>query len=128
VAKSSKPISVELSYEFAATLLLFLYPYGADQMNLPHNFWLGLACWIVGTAIAIRMFWIFPVWTHRLTSLEKGLLAFILVVLFVAISYKSVVATYGKRNVEAEAPKPHTEPTSQTSSSTPLEAKGTPTK
>jgi NhaP-type Na+/H+ or K+/H+ antiporter len=75
----SNKTTIELGIEFVVELLLFLYPYGAEQMNLPHNFWLGLGCWVIGTAIAIRMFWIFPVWTHRLTRLEKGLIAFILV-------------------------------------------------
>lgn len=97
---TTKPF-LELGIEFAAEFLLFLYPYGAEQMSLPHNFWLGLGCWILGTAIAIRMFWIFPVWTHRLSRLEKGLIAFILVGLFVASFYKPVVTAYGKHNAEA---------------------------
>lgn len=35
-----KPI-VELGIEFIVELLIFLYPYRADQMGLPHNFGLG---------------------------------------------------------------------------------------
>jgi len=101
MADSNKPFVVELSIEFVVELLLFLYPYGAEQMNLPHNFFLGLGCWISGAAIAIRMFWIFPVWTHRLTRLEKGLISFIVLGLFVAGFYKPVVKAYGKRNVGA---------------------------
>ena len=58
--RSNGPISVELGIEFLCELLLFLYPYGADQMNLPRNFWVGLGCWVFGAAIAVRMFWIFP--------------------------------------------------------------------
>jgi hypothetical protein len=99
---AGKPVVVELGIEFVVELLLFLYPYGADQMNLPHNFWLGLGCWVVGTAIFIRMFWIFPAWAHRLTKLEKGLIAFILVAGFIAAFYKPVLTAYAKRNGETE--------------------------
>jgi hypothetical protein len=99
---SKKPVVVELGIEFVVELLLFLYPYGADQMNLPHNFWLGLGCWIVGTAIAIRMFWIFPAWSSRLTRLEKGLLSLIATAALVAVFYGPVVAAYGKRNRDSE--------------------------
>jgi hypothetical protein len=93
--------TLELGIEFLAELVLFAFPYGAEEMGLPHNFWLGLVCWVAGIAIAIRMFWIFPVWEHRLTRLEKGLIAFILLGGFVAIFYKPVLTAYGKRNSEA---------------------------
>jgi hypothetical protein len=96
----NKPLVVELGIEFVVELLLFLYPYGADQMNLPHNFWLGLGCWVIGSAIFIRMFWIFPVWANRLTRLEKGLIAAILISLFVVIFWKPVATAYGRRSVE----------------------------
>jgi len=46
INRSSRPIYIELGIEFLSELLLFLYPFGAEQMNLPHNFWLGLGCWI----------------------------------------------------------------------------------
>lgn len=42
MAESTKPIFAELGIEFVVEWLLFLYPYGAEQMNLPHNFYLGL--------------------------------------------------------------------------------------
>jgi hypothetical protein len=126
VAKPRKHVFEKLGIEFLASLIVFLIPYGADQMNLPHNFWVGVACLIGAPAIVIHIFWTFPVWTHRLTSLEKGLIAFIFVGLFAAILYKPVVTAYGKRKVEAEAPKLHTEATSEISSA-PLEAKGNPT-
>jgi hypothetical protein len=97
-----KPI-VELGIEFFVELLLFLYPYGADQMGLPHDFWLGLACWIGGTAIAIRMFWIFPMWSKRLTRLEKGLVSFIVVAAFALLLYRPVTIAYRKRGVDSES-------------------------
>jgi len=103
---SGKPVVLELGVEFVMELLLFLYPYGADQMNLPHNFWLGLGCWVVGTAIFIRMFWIFPAWAHRFTKLEKALISFILVAIFVTAFYKPVITAYGKRNAEEAKAKP----------------------
>ena len=102
---SDKPIFVELGIEFVFELLLFLYPYGAEQMNLAHNFWLGLGCWIAGTAIAVRMFWIFPAWRSRLSPLEKWLSSFIFVGLFVWAIHNPVVEAYKRRNGE---PKPET--------------------
>jgi hypothetical protein len=93
---------LELGIEFLAELLLFLYPYGADQMGLPHNFWLGLGCWIVGTAIAIRMFWIFPIWADFLSNLTKVIIAAVLVGVFVWAFYKPVRIAYGKRNSESD--------------------------
>ena len=114
----SNKTTIELGIEFVVELLLFLYPYGAEQMNLPHNFWLGLGCWVIGTAIAIRMFLIFPVWTHRLTRLEKGLIAFILVGAFVAAFYRPVMMAYGKRNTEIQ---PRSKPESNTQAEKPKE-------
>lgn len=84
---AAKPHTLELSVELVVELLLFLYPYGAEQMSMPHNFFLGLGCWVIGTIIAIRMFWIFPLWSSRLSHLEKGLISFILTLALVGISY-----------------------------------------
>jgi hypothetical protein len=98
----NKSVLPELGIELVVDVLLFVFPYGAEQMNLPHIFWLGFGCWVVGIAIVIRMFWILPVWNSRLTRLEKGLIAAILVALFVAAVYKPVVVAYGKRNVGTE--------------------------
>jgi hypothetical protein len=44
------------------------------------------------------MFWIFPYWSQRLTRLEKGLIAFIAVCLFVAAVYRPVIEAYNKGN------------------------------
>jgi hypothetical protein len=38
MADTTRPVVLELGIEFVVELLLFLYPYGAEQMNLPHNF------------------------------------------------------------------------------------------
>lgn len=94
-AETPKPI-IELGIEFIVELLLFLYPYGADQMDLPHNFWLGLGSWILGTIIAIRMFWIFPLWAKRLSPFHKSLIAGLFVVGFCAVFYKPVLMAYAK--------------------------------
>jgi len=104
VADTTRPVVLELGIEFVFEVLLFLFPYGADQMNLPHSFWLGLICWIFGTAIAIRMFWIFPIWSKRLTWLEKLLIAILGVAISIAFVYRPVMAAYCKRNGEAATP------------------------
>jgi hypothetical protein len=103
MAGANRPIVLELGIEFVAEVLLVLFPYGAEQMNLPHSFWLGLACWIIGTVIAVRILWIFPFWSHRLSNLEKGLIALLLVTGFVVTFYRPVVVAYGKRN-ESKSP------------------------
>src|SRR5258706_10993536 len=99
--ETNKPI-MELGIEFVVEVLLFLYPYGADQMGLPHNFWFGLGCWMVGTAIAIRMFWIVPIWLGRLSSLGKGIIVTVLIGIYVLVFYKPVMVAYGKRNSEID--------------------------
>src|SRR5947209_547943 len=103
---TDKNHALELSIEFVVELLLFLFPYGADQMGLPHSFLLGFLCWIVGAAIGLRMFWIFPLWTDRLTWAQKSLICILLLLLFVGIVYKPVLAAYRKQSVEQEAATP----------------------
>jgi hypothetical protein len=98
--RSSRPIYIELGIEFLSELLLFLYPFGAEQMNLPHNFWLGLGCWNGGAVIAIRMFWIFPHWVTERTKLERSLIALIFLGLFTVAVYRPVVEAYGRRNTK----------------------------
>lgn len=51
---------LELGIELCLELAIALYQLGAEQMDLPHNFWIGLVSWTVATGLAIRMFWIFP--------------------------------------------------------------------
>lgn len=98
---TQKPIK-ELSVEFLVGLLLVLYPHGAAQMGLPHFFSIGLVCWVLATGIAVRIFWIFPAWSNRLSKLEKSLISFILVAMFVAIFYWPVLGAYRKHNLEAK--------------------------
>jgi len=117
--------TIELGIEFVIELLLFLYPYGAEQMGLPHNFWLGLSCWFFGTIIAIRMFWIFPVWSSRLTKLEKALISFIMVGLFVLTFYRPVMKAYEKRNISEETQKPSPSPQEKPKQEPPPAQEGT---
>jgi hypothetical protein len=98
IPSHEKSIFPELGVELVVDILLFIFPYGAEQMNLAHIFWLGFSCWVIGIVIAVRMFWIFPLWSHRLTRLEKGLLAGILIALFVVMVHKPIIVAYGKRN------------------------------
>jgi hypothetical protein len=110
VEDTNKPVIVELGIEFFIEFLIFLYPYGADQMGLPHNFWLGLGCWAVGTIVAIRIFFIFPLWSDRLSRLEKSLFAFIFVAILFILFYRPVVAAYHKQ--EPQIAKPTEQPSS----------------
>jgi hypothetical protein len=73
-------------------------------MGLPRSFWLGFSCWVAATLIAIRMFWIFPVWTNRLTRLEKSLLCVIFVAVLCAVFFKPIEVAYGNRNPLPVAP------------------------
>lgn len=94
--ESSKSILKELGIEFLVELLLFVYPYGADQMNLPHNFWVGLVCWIVGAGIAIRMFWIFPMWADYLSIRLKLAIVVVGLGVFVWVFYRPVTSAHAK--------------------------------
>jgi hypothetical protein len=98
---ATKPLT-ELGVEFVVELLLFFYPYGAEQMGLPHNFWLGLGCWVVATMIAVRMFWIFPLRSHKLSRLEKGLIALLLVGGFIWVFFEPVTLAYHRQKSQAE--------------------------
>lgn len=109
MSDSNKP-ALELGIEFLVETLLFAYSFGAEQMNLPHNFFVGLGCWIIATVVAVRIFWIFPLWASRLSKLEKGLIAFILVAIFVGIFWKPVTTAYAKRNQTDESTKAATIP------------------
>lgn len=92
-----RPVAAELSIELILGILLVLYPYGADQMGLPHNFWVGVCCWIAATALGVRMFWIFPLRSWRLTTLEKGLVSFIALAAFALVFRQPVLDAYHRQ-------------------------------
>jgi hypothetical protein len=94
----------ELGFEFLAELLLIFLPYGADQMGLPHSFWLGFFSWMFAIAIAVRMFWILPLWADRLSNRKKGITATVLVVVILSAMYKPVSVAYVKRNDSLVSP------------------------
>lgn len=75
-------------------------------MGLGHNFWLGLVSWAVGIVVFIRMFWIFPLWSARLSRLEKGLISFIFVAFVILIFYKPIISAYTKRQTETTETQP----------------------
>ncbi|SRR6266481_2578168 len=87
---------IELGLEFCAEFLLALYEFGHEQMDLPHNYWVGLFCWVVAISLAIRIFWIFP-YLDRLTSLSKALISAVLIVLPVALEGPTIVYAYKKQ-------------------------------
>jgi hypothetical protein len=93
--------TLELSLEFLVELLLFLYPYGADQMGLPHNFWIGLASWVIGIVIGIRFFWIFPLWNQKIQPTWKSVIAAIVVICFITVAWNPVLTAY-KRKEQSE--------------------------
>ncbi|MGA8270824.1 MAG: hypothetical protein WB919_04640, partial [Candidatus Sulfotelmatobacter sp.] len=101
--EESKPAVFELGIEFAVELLLFFIPYGADQMGLPHNFWLGLASWIVATVIAVRMFWIFPLWAKRLTRATKTVISGLALGAFIVVVYGPLRTAYAKWNTDRQS-------------------------
>jgi hypothetical protein len=102
MGNESKPVVVELGIELLVEFLLFLLPYGAEQMGLPHNFWFGLGCWIVGAAIAIRMFWIFPWWDARLSRLQKSLISLVFVGIFVGIFHEPVLKAHARWSADRQ--------------------------
>jgi len=95
---------LELGIEFCLELAIGLYQLGAEQMELPHNFWIGLFLWIAATGLALRMFWIFPKiekwrWEMKLS------IATIAVIIFIVLAWKPIRAAYRKGSVSpASAP------------------------
>ena len=83
----------ELGLESLFELLLVLYPLGAEQMNLPHNFKIGLACWILALGVGLRMFWIIPP-VQNWSSFLKALVSAALILGFVYVEYGPVLAAY----------------------------------
>lgn len=98
-AGKSKARSWEIGIGFLCELLIFLYPFGAEQMNLPHNYWVGLFSWLFGTGIAIRIFWIFP-WTAGIGRKLKASISAIIVILFVVFTWNPVREAYRKSFLE----------------------------
>lgn len=99
--ESEKPVWPEVSIELILSILLFVVPFGAEQMNLPHNFWVGLGCWFAGIAIVLRIFWIFPIWIPKRTRLEKFLLAGILLAVFASLFYRPILTAFKNRNQQS---------------------------
>jgi hypothetical protein len=96
MVEPTKSHKVELGIELCLELAIALYQLGAEHMELPHSFLFGLFLWGAATALAIRMFWIFPWWENRLSRLEKGLISAIVVGVFILIAYQPVVTAYRK--------------------------------
>jgi len=86
---------LELGIEFCLELAIGLYQLGAEQMDLPHNFWVGLVLWIAATAVALRMLWIFP-GIERLNPKLKVAIASVAVALLVFITRTPVTSAYKK--------------------------------
>ena len=66
-------------------------------MDLPHNFWIGLASWFIGIAVGIRIFWIVPWWADKLSPGIKSAIIFITVFGFVVMVWQPVKSAYIKR-------------------------------
>lgn len=85
---------LELGIEFCLELAIGLYQLGAEQMDLPHNFWVGLGLWAVATALAIRMFWIFP-WIEGWPRWLKILVAGFSVAVLIFFAWTPVRIAHG---------------------------------
>jgi hypothetical protein len=119
--QKQKNHTTEIGLEFLFEVLLFLYPYGADQMGLPHLFWLGLAAWASGFAVAIRIFWIFPPWANRLNVKTKSTIAIIASCVFMAVLWNPVNNAYHRGYDHRDFPL--AKPISSTESNNPPNAK-----
>jgi hypothetical protein len=94
---SGKRHVLELGIEFCLELAIGLYQLGAEQMDLPHNFLLGVGLWCVATALAVRMLWIFPGIEGRPRWI-KAWSAAICVVLLMMFSWSPVERAYNKQH------------------------------
>lgn len=87
---------LELGIEFCLELAIGLYQLGAEEMDLPHNFGIGLSLWVAATALAVRIFWIFP-WVERWPRWIKATVATIAVLLLVVFAWSPVQHAYNKK-------------------------------
>ena len=101
--------SVELGIGFFIELGICLYQWGAEQMDLPHNFGFGLVLWTAATGVAIRMFWILP-WTEKWSLRIKTVIAIAAVIVFVSFAWSPVQHAYNKKNVELNVVQQKQEP------------------
>jgi hypothetical protein len=92
---------VELGIEFCLELAIALYQLGAEQMDLPHSFRIGLTLWVLATVLALRMFWILP-WIEKLPSWVKIATATIGVAVLVAFAWSPVEHAYNKKGIQPE--------------------------
>jgi hypothetical protein len=111
---------LELGIEFCLELAIGLYQLGAEQMDLPHNFWVGLVLWIAATALALRMLWIFP-GIERLNPKLKVAIASVAVALLVFTTRTPVTSAYKK--AKAHDLSAHEMPADQQQDAKPSEAK-----
>lgn len=62
----------EITVELLLEVLIFTVEFSTEQMDMPHNFYLGLFCLVFGVGLAIRILYIalfvFPLWE----ALSKG--------------------------------------------------------
>lgn len=94
----------KLSFQFVFALLSFLGPFGAEEMNFPHIFWIGLLCWIIALGILIRVIWILLSRSNRLSRQIKILIIFIAIILVCVIAYKPAVRAIRRHADKANAP------------------------
>lgn len=86
----------ELRLELFLELAIALYPLSADEMGLPHNFWIGLGLWVLATAMAIRMIWILP-WVENRSWWVKSCITAIVVIGLVLLFRLPVTGAYKHR-------------------------------
>ena len=103
-AESKKRRSVEVGIEFCIEFLLALYQFGREQMDFPHDYWVGLFCWLFAIALGIRILWIIP-GLEPLGWLWKALISTVLVLGFVRLEGSTVIESYKKQFVLSEEAK-----------------------
>jgi hypothetical protein len=100
---------VELGIEFCIEVGIGLYQLGAEQMDLPHNFGIGLVLWVVATAFALRIFWILP-WTEKWSFWVKTVVATVAVMVLVSFAWSPVQHAYNKKSMESNLVQQKQEP------------------
>jgi hypothetical protein len=83
----------ELGLDAILAVLLFVFPFGADQMEIPHNFWVGVGCWTASLALAVRIVWIFPYW-ENISRRYKAFISIVLLVAALVLAWHPVRSAY----------------------------------
>lgn len=89
--------TIKLGVGIAVDLVLFLFPYDSEQTGVSRSLWIGFACWVAGTAVAVWVIWNLPFVLLKLLRLARGLVALTFVAVLWLLALGPVRSAYRDR-------------------------------